>query len=82
MKCPGCGGDNVTINMVQQVGRTRKHGKGFGGNLNNAARGSAALYTLGMSNLFWKSSKGTEKMKYKSSKVALCQGCGKDWPVR
>lgn len=82
MKCVQCGSENVTIEMVQGGGRTRKHGTGFGGNMNNAGRGLTAIGTLGMSNLVWKKSKGTEKMKYKNEKYALCQGCGYDWKIK
>lgn len=81
MVCVNCGGENVTIEMVQSGGRTRKHGTGLGGNANNAARGLTALSTFGMSNLVWKKSKGTEKMKFTSQKVALCQNCGHDWAI-
>lgn len=82
MKCTQCGSDNVTVELFQSGGRTRQHGVGFGGNMNNAARGLTAMSTLGMSNLVWKKSKGTEKSRYKAQKVALCQGCGHDWVVR
>lgn len=82
MKCVKCASDNVTVEMMQSGGRTRKHGTGLGGNMNNAARGLTAISTLGMSNLVWKKSKGTEKMKYKSQKIAICQSCGHDWAVR
>lgn len=67
---------------MQTGGRTRKHGTGFGGKMNNVARGMTALGTVGMSNLVWKKSKGTESMKYKGSKIGLCHSCGNDWKVR
>lgn len=82
MKCVKCGGDNVTIEMVQVGGGTRKSGTGLGGNINNAARGFTAISTLGMSNLVWKKSKGTSKIKLKTQKTALCQSCGHDWAIR
>ncbi|PRZ40898.1 hypothetical protein CLV47_11363 [Antricoccus suffuscus] len=82
MNCVACGNDNVTIEMMQAGGRTRTHGTGLGGKTNNMARGMTAVSTLGMSNLVWKKSKGTEKMKYKNQKVALCQTCGHDWSIR
>lgn len=81
MKCMRCASNNVTVEVMQSGGRTRKHGTGLGGNMNNAARGFTALGTLGTSNLFWKKSKGTEKMKFKMQKVAICQGCGHDWAI-
>ena len=82
MQYPKCGSDNVTIQMEQVGGRTRKHGTGLGGNLNNAARGFTAVCTLGMSNLVWKKSKGTEKVKYKNEKVCICQNCGNSWTIK
>lgn len=82
MNCPSCKGTNFTIEMVQSGGRTRKHGTGFGGNFNNAARGVTALSTAGLSNLVWKKSKGTERAKFTHKKIALCQSCGTDWPVK
>jgi hypothetical protein len=81
MKCVKCGGNNVTVEMLQSDGRTRKHGTGLGGNMNNAARGFTAIGTLGMSNLVWKKSKGTSKMKFKMQKIAVCQSCGHDWAI-
>ena len=50
--------------------------------MNNMARGFTAISTLGVSNLVWKKSKGTEKMKYKNEKRAICHSCGHDWAVR
>lgn len=82
MQCPKCGSDNVIIQMEQVGGRTRKHGPGLGGNLNNAARGLTAVCTFGMSNLVWKKSKGTEKVKYKNEKVCICQNCGNSWTIK
>lgn len=81
MKCMRCASNNVTVEVMQSGGRTRKHGTGLGGNMNNAARGLTAVGTLGMSNVLWKKSKGTEKMKFKMQKVAICQGCGHDWAI-
>ena len=82
MTCPKCGSGNVTIEMVQTGGRTAKHGTGFGGKLNNTARAVTAISTLGMSNLVWKKSKGTEKTKFKNEKVCLCQDCGNSWAIK
>lgn len=62
MNCPKCGSDNVSIEMIQTGGKTKKHGNGIGGHVNNAARGFTAVCTLGMSNLVWKKSKGNEKL--------------------
>lgn len=82
MICPKCTGENVNIEMTQVGGRTAKHGTGLGGNTNNLVRGTTAMMTLGMSNLVWKKSKGTEKMKFKTQKMGLCQDCGHDWKLR
>lgn len=82
MKCVKCSSQNVNVELTLSEGRTRKHGTGFGGKMNNTARGTSAMVTLGMSNLFWKKSKGTQSMKYKNQKVALCQDCGHSWTVR
>ncbi|MCK7676460.1 hypothetical protein M0E84_00145 [Corynebacterium sp. CCM 9186] len=82
MICPKCSGDNISIELTQVGGRTAKHGTGLGGHINNMARGTMAVCTVGISNLVWKKSEGTEKAKFKSQKVALCQDCGKHWKVR
>ena len=82
MKCPKCGKENVTIQMVQTSGKTKKSGIGLGGHINNTARGLTAISTLGMSNLVWKKSKGTEKTTIKNQKVCLCQNCGHSWGLK
>lgn len=82
MKCVACASEDVTVEFMQVGGRTAKHGTGLGGKTNNAARGLTAVSTIGMSNLVWKKSKGTEKSKIKNQKVALCQSCGHDWAIR
>lgn len=82
MLCPNCHSDNTQIVLAQSGGKTSHKGTGFGGKTNNAARGITAVHTLGMSNLFWKSSKGTSSQKFKNEKRALCQDCGNDWKVK
>ena len=82
MKCPKCGGTNCNVQMIQTAGKTKKHGNGIGGHVNNAARGMTALCTLGMSNLVWKKSKGNEKSSFKNETVAVCQECGNTWTVK
>jgi len=72
-----CGSENVSIEMVQVGGKTKKSGNGIGGHANNMARGITAMCTLGMSNLVWKKSKGGEKTKTKNEKACLCQNCAK-----
>jgi transcription elongation factor Elf1 len=82
MQCPDCGSTDVTIQMVEKGQMTSKKGLGFGGHMNNAARATTAVATLGMSNLFWKKSKGTNKTKTVQEKVAICQNCGNSWVVK
>lgn len=82
MNCPKCGSDNVTIAIQQVSTKTKKHGNGIGGHMNNMARGVTAICTLGMSNLVWKKSKGGEKTVVTNEKVCLCQNCGNSWEIR
>lgn len=82
MECPICHSRNVTIEVVQTGSKTAKHGTGLLGNINNAARAVTAVSTLGMSNLVWKKSKGTEKTKFKNEKMCVCQNCGNSWPIK
>ena len=81
MKCPNCNGEHVTIQMIQDEAKTSHKGVGFGGHMNNAARGLTAVCTLGMSNLVWKKSKGGSKTKLTTHKVCLCQDCGHSWEL-
>lgn len=82
MKCPKCGSENVSVEMMLSEGKTAKHGTGLGGKINNTARALTAISTFGMSNLVWKKSKGTEKTKYKNTKMCLCQNCGNSWEIK
>ena len=79
MECPKCNSENVIVQMAQDSEKTSKKGVGFGGHMNNAARAVTAVSTLGMSNLFWKKSKGTFKTKVKNKAVAVCPNCGHMW---
>ena len=79
MKCPNCKSENVTVELVQTGGKTKKTGVGLGGHLNNMARASAAVATLGASNLIWKKAKGEEKTKFKNQTMCICQDCGHTW---
>ena len=81
MNCPNCGSENVTISMQEVGSKTKKHGNGIGGHVNNFARGKTAVCTLGMSNLVWKKSKGEEKTVTQMAKVCLCQNCGNSWII-
>lgn len=81
MICPKCGGQNVTVQLVETGTKGKKSGVGLGGHINNAARGIMAISTLGMSNLVWKKAKGTSSSKTITKKVCLCQGCGNSWKI-
>lgn len=81
MICPKCKSENVTIELVQTGAETKKHGNGVGGHINNAMRATMAVSTLGISNLFWKKSKGNETMKTVNQKICLCRSCGYTWPL-
>lgn len=82
MVCRKCKSNNVTIQIEQVGGKTKKHGPGVIGNTNNIMRTAAALGSFGMTNLFWKKSKGTEKTKVKNEKVCICQDCGYSWTIK
>ncbi len=79
MICPKCQSQNVQFMFVEKGSRTARHGTGFGGKVNNAARLTMAVSTVGMSNLVWKKSGGTQRTKNQTQKMAICQDCGKDW---
>ena len=81
MVCPECSSENVTIEMVQEQGKSKHKGIGLGGHVNNAARGAAAICTLGVSNLVWKKSKGETTTVYQNRKICLCQNCGHSWKI-
>ena len=81
MNCPKCGSSNVSIEFLEKGKKTKNKSVGLGGHLNNAARAGTAICTLGVSNLFWKKSKGTEKSKNINQKIGLCQDCGYDWKI-
>ena len=42
MKCPICGSENVQVQLVEAGQQTNKKGVGFGGRVNNTARGFTA----------------------------------------
>ena len=81
MVCPKCNSENVNVQIEQVSSKTKKHGNGFGGIVNNTARAATAVCTLGMSNLVWKKSKGGEKTKVENKKVCVCQNCGHSWDL-
>lgn len=82
MKCPECGSENVTIQMVEEGSKSSHKGTGLLGHVNNTARAITAIGTLGMSNLVWKKSKGGSKTKTIMEKVCLCQNCGNSWEIK
>ena len=81
MVCPKCNSENVNVQIEQVSSKTKKHGNGFGGIVNNTARAATAVCTLGMSNLVWKKSKGVEKTTVGNKKVCVCQNCGHSWDL-
>lgn len=82
MKCPECGSENVQVQIIEEGQQTNKKGVGLGGHINNGARSLTAICTFGMSNLFWKKSKGTNKTKTINSTVGVCQNCGNTWIIK
>ena len=81
MACPKCNSENVNVQIEQVSSKTKKHGNGLGGIVNNTARAATAVCTLGMSNLVWKKSKGGEKTTVENKKVCVCQNCGHSWDL-
>ena len=81
MVCPKCNSENVNVQIEQVSSKTKKHGNGFCGIVNNTARAATAVCTLGMSNLVWKKSKGGEKTTVENKKVCVCQNCGHSWDL-
>lgn len=81
MQCPKCNSENVSVEMLQTEGKTKKHGNGLGEHINNAARGMTAMCTLGLSNLVWKKSTGNQKTKFKNETICICQNCGNTWKL-
>ena len=81
MVCPKCNSENVNVQIEQVSSKTKKHGNGFGGIVNNTARAATAVCALGMSNLVWKKSKGGEKTTVENKKVCVCQNCGHSWDL-
>ena len=79
MICPICGSSHASVQFVPIKTKTTKKGVGPIGHMNNIARGLTAVSTLGMSNLLWKKSKGTERATVTSEKVGVCQNCGNSW---
>lgn len=81
MKCEKCGSENVTVQFIEVGSKNKKYGVGIGGHTRNFVRGVAAFSTLGVSNLFIKKAKGTEKAITENQKVGICQDCGASWDI-
>lgn len=78
LRCPKCGSDDISVQIVMTGAETEKH-LGLMGRINNTARGITAFSTLGMSNIFWKKAEPKEKHKALNQKVCICQDCGHSW---
>ena len=81
MVCRRCKSPNVTVQMQEVGAKTSKRGNGILGNTNNYFRAATAIGTFGLSNLFWKKSKGSSKTKVKTEKICICQECGYSWKI-
>lgn len=75
-KCPNCGSENISVQMMTTEMKTKNYSTGFGGRVHNTGRGLLAVGTLGLSNLFVRKRFGEEQTKVGSAKVYLCQNCG------
>lgn len=82
MKCPKCASENVSVQFMEAGAKTKKSTVGLGGHAYNAARGVAAISTLGLSNIFLPKATGKSKTKIQNDKVAICQDCGNSWNVK
>lgn len=82
LRCPSCGGANVSVQVVEQGQMTTKKGVGFGGHVNNAARATTAVFTMGLSNIVWKKNKGTSKTATVNATMGVCQSCGNTWTIK
>ena len=81
MNCPKCNSTNVTITREEVGSKTKKKGVGAGGHLNNTARGLTAVCTLGLSNIVWKKSQGSNKTTTQNVTIGICQDCGNTWEI-
>ena len=73
MVCPDCGSENVTISMEQVASKTKKHGNGFGGHMNNAARASLLCVPSVCPTFFGKRAKEPKKRKSGAQKYACAK---------
>lgn len=75
MKCPKCGSENVSVQVVQAKAKTSQNSRGC---MWKAMRVTLIICTCGLWLLVGKS-KGSEKMKFKNESHAVCQNCGNRW---
>lgn len=78
MKCPKCGSENVSIQLQQVEGKTTKKRNGC---LYGFCRFCLILCTCGLWLLVGKHD-GSEKTKYKSKRIGICQNCGCQFDVK
>ena len=77
MKCPKCGSEHINIQLEQVSAKTRHRNKGI---LWVLVRLTLIICTCGLWLLIG-GRKGTSKTKFKTRKVAICQGCGHSWNI-
>ena len=77
MTCPKCSSNNVQVTIEQVSAKTKKRGNGC---LWGIARACLIVCTFGLWLLIG-ARVGSEKTKFKSKTVAICQNCGHKWVV-
>ena len=77
MRCSRCGSTDVSVQAVQSSAKTATKGTGI---LWGFGRMMLIVCTCGLWLLVGKR-KGTSKTKFKTGKLAICQGCGRSWNV-
>lgn len=82
LSCKRCGSQNVTVQVMQVAGKTKRKGNGFSGHANNFFRIITIICTVGLAAIFWKKSEGVNQTKYVNQKVAVCQTCGSSWNIK
>jgi len=74
MKCPKCGSENISIQTVQTGMKTKEKRRGI---LQSMIRFILIFCTLGLWLLVGRADRTTTK--FKNSKRAVCQNCGRSW---
>lgn len=77
LSCPRCGGQNISIQVVQTRAKTRTKGNGI---LHWFGRSMLIICTAGLWLLVAKR-KSVSKTKITNEKLAVCQACGHSWTV-